>query len=414
MKEDQLPDEFRAARFKLLNAMEFIYKAVLSMRPIMTDKVPTMGVDKYWRLYMNPEMVTKKWSLSETATVLLHEVHHLLREHSARATDHGVKKEDHVRWNIAADMSINSYLTEGLPQDFKLPNAPDGSKGGVFPEDFGLPVGLTAEEYYQLLEGKIQTIKIKIVGMGNEGSGVTGEKADWELEGEPGDGDRVDPRQVAFEVAQAAKEYKSKNRGSLPGWAEELIETMLGEPQIPWTEILRQYLRQAITIIRGQTDYSYARPSRRGYLADVILPGTVAPEIEASAVVDTSGSMGDLDLKECLREVNGVIAACGGKLRLHEADVGVTHSETVTGKIQKKEFHGRGGTDMSQAILDVMEKDKAPLIIVFTDGYTGWPEEPVKAKVIACIVGRKREEGEYTGAPPWIKVVNCWRKEEEK
>ena len=183
MKEDQLPDEFRAARFKLLNAMEFIYKAVLSMRPIMTDKVPTMGVDKYWRLYMNPEMVTKKWSLSETATVLLHEVHHLLREHSARATDHGVKKEDHVRWNIAADMSINSYLTEGLPQDFKLPNAPDGSKGGVFPEDFGLPVGLTAEEYYQLLEGKIQTIKIKIVGMGNEGSGVTGEKADWELEG---------------------------------------------------------------------------------------------------------------------------------------------------------------------------------------------------------------------------------------
>ena len=51
---------------------------------------------------------------------------------------------------------------------------------------------------------------------------------------------------------------------------------------------------------------------------------------------------------------------------------------------------------------------------MFTDGYTGWPEEPVKAKVIACIVGRKREEGEYTGAPSWIKVVNCWRKEEEK
>ena len=69
---------------------------------------------------------------------------------------------------------------------------------------------------------------------------------------------------------------------------------------------------------------------------------------------------------------------------------------------------------MSQAILDVMEKDKAPLIIVFTDGYTGWPAEPVKAKVIACIVGRKREDGEYSEAPSWIKVVNCWRKEEEK
>ena len=87
---------------------------------VESDQVPTMGVDKYWRVYYNPTFCEEnKISLYN---VIRHELEHLLREHEAR-----IQHRNHDGWNIACDAEINDGI-DLLPPDCVRPvslNAPD-------------------------------------------------------------------------------------------------------------------------------------------------------------------------------------------------------------------------------------------------------------------------------------------------
>jgi predicted metal-dependent peptidase len=84
--------------------------ALLSLIPIETRLVPTMAVDQYWRLYINPEFLDSL-TPDQAAMVLVHEVWHLLLEHHYRSravisdgTDvHSVlnRHGDLFIWNLA-------------------------------------------------------------------------------------------------------------------------------------------------------------------------------------------------------------------------------------------------------------------------------------------------------------------------
>jgi hypothetical protein len=81
-------------------------------------------------------------TVEENATLLIHEVGHLLRDHEARKRAAGIT--DHRRWNTAGDCEINDDLhAEGLP----LPGDPP------LPAKYGLESGATAETYYRELPG---------------------------------------------------------------------------------------------------------------------------------------------------------------------------------------------------------------------------------------------------------------------
>src|SRR3954466_6432397 len=84
--------------------------------------------------------MVEKHSVEGNATLLIHQVSHLLRDHQRPSKAAGIT--DHRRWNTAGDCEINDDLhAEGLP----LPGDP------ALPERYGLPRGNSAESYYSQL-----------------------------------------------------------------------------------------------------------------------------------------------------------------------------------------------------------------------------------------------------------------------
>ncbi len=77
------------------------------------------------------------------AADIAHEVHHYIRKHFERA----VSIDDPALFNIAGDLAINPQL---IAEGWKL------AAEAIFPKNFGLPDGLTTEEYYQLLRQQKQ------------------------------------------------------------------------------------------------------------------------------------------------------------------------------------------------------------------------------------------------------------------
>ena len=87
--------------------------ALFNLVPVETDLIGSMAVDSRWRLYYNPGWLAAH-AVEENATLLIHEVSHLLRDHEARKRSAGIR--DDRRWNTAGDCEINDDLhQEGLP-----------------------------------------------------------------------------------------------------------------------------------------------------------------------------------------------------------------------------------------------------------------------------------------------------------
>lgn len=132
-----------AGRVTAYRAMPYYTRALLSIEIFEREGIGTFGVDKYWRLYYDPEKCIE-WTTPEIAAVWLHEVNHLIRNHNRRFEALEGVGHDHQAFNRAADAAINTDLKE---QGFTLPNperrvyvesklAPDWKKG------------MTAEQMY--------------------------------------------------------------------------------------------------------------------------------------------------------------------------------------------------------------------------------------------------------------------------
>ena len=160
-------EQFQAARLWITHHRPY-YASVLYRCPVvLTDRIPTLAVDEHWRLYVNASFAATL-SVEELATVLIHEVNHLLRDHAARARTAAVNgADDRRRWNLAADAEINDDLAgDGL-------SAPDW----VLPSSIGCDDDDVAEHYYAALV-------------------ATGVDAADVLTGDGGDGGRGRPESV--------------------------------------------------------------------------------------------------------------------------------------------------------------------------------------------------------------------------
>ncbi len=129
----------QAARVRAAYQRSYFAPALFSLVPVETDLIGSMAVDSQWRLYYNPTWLTTH-NVEENASLLIHEVSHLLRDHEGRRKSAGIT--DHRRWNTAGDCEINDDLhAEGLP----LPGDPP------LPGKYGLQTGNSAEVYYDQL-----------------------------------------------------------------------------------------------------------------------------------------------------------------------------------------------------------------------------------------------------------------------
>ncbi|BCY12195.1 hypothetical protein L3i22_072830 [Actinoplanes sp. L3-i22] len=104
-------EKLYAARLHATRARPYLAAALFALHVVESPGTPTMAVDRHWRCYVSPAFVAQL-PVDELASVWVHEVAHLLRDHHGRG-DRYAKRHDlsgpgeRLRMNIAADCEIN-------------------------------------------------------------------------------------------------------------------------------------------------------------------------------------------------------------------------------------------------------------------------------------------------------------------
>ena len=253
--------------------------------------------------------------------------------------------------------------------------------------------------------------------MGSDcGSGAAGGALrPWELPdtAENNNDGSVDEGRAERLREQAAREIREhvKSRGTVPGswarWADDIIS-----PRIPWDRQLNAICTRTRGYVAGKKDYTYKRMSRRqGLVGAARLPGLIAPKPPiAAAVVDTSGSVSDAQLARGLSEMQGMMDATqrGGNhepLSVFCCDAHVAERQSVR-TYKRINLSGGGGTDMRVGMKAAAAmRPKADLVVVFTDGFTPWPQTPPAENPTAVYVAVVWDEQGMTGVPAWMHSI---------
>lgn len=379
-----IPSWLQAARLRLSHERPYIATALWTLRPVARPGLQTMAVDRYWRLYYDPAL---RWGVQGTATVLYHEIAHLLRGHPERFGD---SRENPCLINVVTDLEINDDLErEGL----LFPVRP------LFPRDYGLPSGLLAEEYLALFKQGAQLLSL--VGGSHCGSCAHGQALPWEDPSPKGGLSPLEAELIRKKVAAEIWRHH-RERGDLPGhwlrWAQGLLQ-----PKLNWQRELALVLHRALGDTTGAVDYSYRRPSRRQSAYDpVVIPALRHPLPEVAVLLDSSESIRKEELGAALGEIQSLLRA-----RAHREINVILCDATVQEILRVGELKallcrlkGGGGTDLRQGFQAALGLRPRPsLLVVFTDGYTPWPQTPPPFKTVVVRQGNG-------AVPSWAKLVD--------
>jgi predicted metal-dependent peptidase len=344
-----------SARYLVVRRHVFFTADLYALTIMDAPGLATFGVDKGARLHVDP-VTAAAWGVEGIATVLVHEIGHINRDHFGRlevirpfvemqwrknatalAYAYGILSPLEL-WNWAGDLEINDDVVRA---GWKWPLGVEP----LTPSLFGFPERLTAEKYLNLIveaakeekvpkgfAAAINALARSIPGAGGRCGGIAGNPF-------PDEDDKDSPRQkspaqkevVRRKVAQQIADYaKAKGRGSVPGgwlvWADQKLEP----PKIDWKRRLPALMRHGVAEMSGSTDYSYRRRSRRaeslaaewgGYAP--CLPSLASPRVRCAAAIDTSGSMGKAELKRAASELLGIVKGIGAPVEAFAVDAKV-------------------------------------------------------------------------------------------
>lgn len=350
-------------------------------------------------LYYEPEWVEKE-DVLVLATGLAHEVMHDQLHHVRR----GLRYPDPERFNRAADLFVNQALRAQMKKvkdktTGKVVEVPVWKLAPWFlvPEAYGFPLGLSADQYYNLLAEYESKHGIGSHGKGMIGSGscggICGKPTIFELERTLNINGRSDAdiRRIRTETTKEIQKALT-GRGTIAGAFKEILDTQLDKPVVRWERRLARVTRYAIGRAQmGGSDYSLARPSRRSTLRGWPLPGLIQRELTILVVIDDSGSMGQEQLRAAIRETAGILKQTGIEnvyLMLVDAAVQMAPRKISLRDLLKLALPGRGGTDFRPAFEAAKKmKPKPDILIYMTDGDGAAPKTaPREFQTIWCIV----------------------------
>ena len=298
----------------------------------------------------------------EVEFLVAHEVLHVVYDHIGRRNE-----RDPQVWNIADDYAVNADLKRHKIGEF-ITTVPC-----LYESKYD---GKPAEEIYDDLMKNAQKISMDdlIDQLLDDHMDGSGESED----GEDGEGKSKRPKMSQEERDRIRQEVKqaiinaaqSSEAGTLPKGVERLIRQATN-PVMPWRELIQTNLTSAI-----RTDYSWMRPSRRGWHMDAVMPGmTPGEEIDVVVAIDMSGSISDRQAKAFLGEIGGMMEAFDGyKVHVFCFDTETYNPKDFTSEnldtIDEYEAMGGGGTDFDAIFKYLKDIGNVPKrLIVFTDGY---------------------------------------------
>jgi predicted metal-dependent peptidase len=303
-----------------------------------------------------------------------HEVLHCVYDHFGRRGD-----RDPQLFNIANDFAVNADLIKHRVGE-KITTVPclHDSKYD----------GMSSEEIYDILYEKAEKIDIsdlldKMIDEHLDGEGDADSDGDGDQEGK-GKGrpklSDADRQAIKDEIKEAmlAAAATTDGAGNIPAGVMRMIKE-LTEPQMNWRELLRMNLESTI-----KSDYTWMRPSRRGWHMEAVMPGRKNDEmIDIAIAIDTSGSIGEKMLKDFLGEIQGIMDSFPAyKIHVVSFDTDtynpVQYDSDNLDSIVDYEPAGGGGTDFDAIYRYLKDQDIQPRrLVVFTDGYPfgSWGDE---------------------------------------
>lgn len=322
------------------------------------DWLPTAAVDGR-NLYYNTQFFDAM-NNKEIEFVIAHEILHMVFDHLTRRED-----RNHVLYNIAADYIVNNLLIRD--RIGKLPSIVDCFHDRKYE-------GWSSEEVYdELFKNAKKQGQNAIQALGE----MLDEHIDWENGDNEGDGEgqprysRAEWDQIKDEIKEAMLQAaQAAGAGNTPGEIERMIKE-LTEPKMNWRDLLRQQIQSTI-----RSDYTFARPSRKGWHTGAILPGmTFEDTIDIAVGIDMSGSISDAQAQVFLSEVKGIMDEYKDyKIKIWCFDTKVYNEQdfTADGGESLTDYNviGGGGTDFDANWNYMKNADYVPKkFIMFTDGY---------------------------------------------
>ena len=349
------------ARIGLLLKSPFFGNLATRLEIINADEwCPTAATDGR-RFYYNSEFINRL-SLRECEFLFGHEVLHVVYDHMGRRGD----REPRL-WNIADDYCVNADLIKHKIGE-KITKVPI-----LYNQKY---TDMSAEEVYDDLYKNADKIDVKKLidqmldehidgegeGEGDSNGNKEGSKGRPRLSKEEQKAIRDEIKEAVLGAAETA------GAGNVPGNIKRMIKD-LTQPVVNWQELLQQQIQSII-----KNDFSFARPSRRSWHMDAVLPGMKnAQTIDVVVAIDTSGSISESDLKDFLSEVKGIMNMYDDyKVHIITWDTKVynpvDYSPDSAEDISEYNAEGGGGTD-PHCVWDYLQKHEIEpkKLIMFTD-----------------------------------------------
>jgi len=329
------------------------------------DWLMTAAVDGR-KLYFNTQFF-HAMDNKEVEFVIAHEILHMVYDHLGRRDS-----RNPLLYNIAADYIVNNLLVDDrigkkpkivdCYQDFKYRN---WSSEDVY-DDLFKQAQKNGEEFLKQL-GEMLDEHLDLEGDGDE-------------DGKDGDGKEGNgrPRYSKAELDQIKDEIKeamiqaasAAGAGNVPAGVARLIKEMT-ESKMNWRELLRQQIQSTI-----KSDYTWSRPSRKGWHSGAILPGmNFQDTIDICVALDMSGSIGNEQASDFLGEIKGIMDEYKDyKIKVWCFDTKVYNEQDFSAdggeNLADYEIKGGGGTDFMANWKYMKNHDIQPKkFIMFTDGY---------------------------------------------
>jgi predicted metal-dependent peptidase len=350
---DQTDRTLSAALLRLRVRQPFFGALALFARYEVTREVPTAATDGR-TVFVNPDF-WEPLSAAEQDGLLLHELLHAALGHSWRR---GCR--DPQVWNVAADIVINGMILEDAKAAL-----PKGGMRDLRLEKFG------AEEVYEMLQRDFANLPpLTMADLLNAPPGEAGDPREQET--------GLDAmRRTALaghwrHALEQAAVLARQQCGNVPGGMRRELEA-LDPSRMDWRAVLWRYL--------VQTPCDFSGWDRRHVSRGLYLEQLEGESVRVFLCVDTSGSVGDAQMRAFLGEVQGVLRAYPHLLaELWYADAKAHGPFTLKAGAEIPPPVGGGGTDFRpffQAVEGVRRAsvNEHALAIYLTDGHGAFPEQ---------------------------------------
>jgi predicted metal-dependent peptidase len=340
-----------------------------------SDWCPTAATDGR-NFYYNIDFI-KSLSAKQCEFLFGHETLHNVFDHLTRRLD-----RDPKFFNYACDFAVNQILI-----DERIGEKIDQVKI-CYDSKYR---GKSSEEIYDDLMKNVKFMSAEelLKQLGE----LLDEHMDWDADGDPRDGESNGdkdgngaPKYSKEELKKIRDELKeamvaaaqAAGAGRVPVGVQRLLKD-LTEPKMDWRQLLRMNIQSIL-----RSNYSFMRPSRKGWHTGAVLPGMLNDEtIDICIGIDMSGSIGDAQAKDFLSEVKGIMDEyVDYNIQLWCFDTEVYNYAKFSADngqdLDSYEIKGGGGTDFDCNYNFMKEQGIEPKkFVMFTDGYPcgSWGDE---------------------------------------